>query len=301
MFRCGMLRFVVGTLSQTWSAVGAFKGISMAMSVEELKERYKLLPVWGRLAIAFVIGFLPGIYLYFDEGDALAQKLVESQTTVQTSRGKFEDARKKKSNLPQLEEQMAYTEDQLAKAKLKLPDHIIIEDILQKTAMIAKQTGVQLTVFNPAADISHTVPYQYIEAPIATEVVGHFSQIASFFDQMIHLDGTIFMRRIELTRQDASDKARAGGDGGAGVIGEGDPRKKSAYEKAQDARQNLMVHAKFDIVVFRSLSEQERLASLTQTPANASKPKRTPPSPAADGADPAAAAASSERPPSAGD
>ena len=269
----------------------------MAISVDELKERYKLLPVWGRLAIAFFIGLLPGIYLYFDEGDALAQKLVESQSAVQTSRSKFEDARKKKSNLPQLEEQMAYTEDQLAKAKLKLPDHIIIEDILQKTAMIAKQTGVQLTVFNPAADIPHSVPYQYIEAPITTEVVGHFSQIASFFDQMIHLDGTIFMRRIELTRQDGDDKARGGGGGG------GDADKKTAYEKAQDARQNLMVHAKFDIVVFRSLSEQERLASLTQTPTNVSKPKRAPPPPAADGADPAAAdgAAAAAAPPSAGD
>ncbi len=258
----------------------------MAISLDELKERYKLLPVWARLSIAVVIGVLPGIYLYFDEGDALAQKVVESQNNVQTSRDKFEDARKKKSTLPQLEEQMAYTEDQLAKAKLKLPDHIIIEDILEKTATIAKQTGVQLTAFNPAADIPHTLPYQYIEAPINTDVVGHFSQIASFFDQMIHLDGTIFMRRIELTRQDGDDKARAGG-GPAGAGAD----KKTAYEKAQDARQNLMVHAKFDIVVFRSLSEQERLSGMPQTPTNGGKPQHTPPPPAADGANPAGAGA----------
>jgi len=263
----------------------------MAISFDELKERYKMLPVWARLAVAFSIGLIPCFYLYFDEGAVLNDKLVESQQQVLSSRQKFEEARKKKANLPQLEEQLAYTEEQLAKAKLKLPDRIVIEDILQKAATIAKQTGVQLSSFNPSPDIVHTQPYQYVEAPIATEVIGRFAQVATFFDRLIHLDGTIFMRHIELTRQEADGKNGNRANQDEGTI--------SAFDLAQNARHDIKVHAKFDIVVYRSLGERDQGPNDPAAPLG-SKVKKVPAvAPLIDGAAAAAVEGNASPPPGA--
>jgi len=260
----------------------------MGISVDELKERYKMLPVWARLAVAFSVGLTPGIYLYFDEGDALNDKLVESQQLVLSSRQKFEAAREKKANLPQLEEQMAFTEEQLAKAKLKLPDRIVIEDVLQKTATIAKQTGVQLSAFNPSPDIIHTQPYQYVEAPIAAEITGRFAQVATFLDQMIHLDGTIFMRHIELTRHEPEDKKAIRANQDEGPI--------SAFDLAQNARHDLQVHAKFDIVVYRSMNDHDQGPS-ESPPVGGGKAKAAPPSAPAEAAAAAGSNAGNASPP----
>ena len=48
------------------------------MEIEELKERYKVLPIWARLLTAVVIGLVPAVYVYLDEGDALAARLDEA-------------------------------------------------------------------------------------------------------------------------------------------------------------------------------------------------------------------------------
>lgn len=215
------------------------------MDFEELKERYKLLPLWARFLIAAVLGILPGAYVYYDEGDALQAQLEQETSNEATARDKFESSRQQKANLPKLEEELAFTEEQLLKAKKKLPDSYKIEDVLQKAATIAKEVGVKLVQFDPGDEVPHVEDYKYVELPIKTELQGRFSQIAAFFDRVVHLENSIFVRKIEMTRntlEKATDATLA---------------KKTEFQIARENRQNVRLKAVFDLVIFRGMMENE--------------------------------------------
>lgn len=255
------------------------------VGVGELKERYKVLPAWGRLLVAFVIGLVPGAYVYLDESDDLDAKLTTLQTQYEESKQKFDAASQKRANLPKLEEQLQFTEEQLAKAKLKLPDNYRIEDILQRVATIAKSAGVSLVTFDPAQEAKRSQPYPYVELTIVSEIKGSFAQIAMFFDQLIHLEGTIFLRRLDLSRFDARDDKVANSEVAQGAAAA--DKKKTPFQLAQAERSNMRVRARFDVVVYRSMTSQE---SASAPPPAAAAPAKAPKAPKApDGAEGGAA------------
>jgi Tfp pilus assembly protein PilO len=147
-----------------------------------------------------VLGLIPGLYFYFDEGQSYEEKLAEITSQEATVRAEFEKARQRKSDLPKLEEKLAFTEDQLTKAKKLLPDSYIIESILEKAATLAYKTNVVLERFKPLAEIGHDSDgYRYMELPIETQITGDYQSIATFFDKVAHLDTTIFIRNIAIT------------------------------------------------------------------------------------------------------
>ncbi len=217
------------------------------MDFEELKERYKMLPLWARFLIAGIIGLLPGAYIYYDEGDALQAQLDEVGSKESEAREKFEQSRQQKANLPKLEEEMAFTEEQLLKAKKKLPDTYRIEEILQTAATIAKEVGVKLVIFDPLDEIQHPDGYKYVELPIKTEIQGRFGQIASFFDRIVHLETSIFVRRLEIARVPLQNLTAALATAPA----------KTEFQIARESRQNLRLTATFELVVFRGMSKEE--------------------------------------------
>ena len=168
--------------------------------MEELKQRYKSLPLAARLGLLIIIALLPAVYTYLEQGQEYESRLIEVQNQEQEARTQFEKARQRKASLPKLEEQLAFTEDQLSRAKKHLPDFIKIEEILEKAALIAKDTSVTLMKFKPVAEVVHSAEgYTYVELPIETEIVGTYQRIASFLDRIAHLDSTIFVREIRLT------------------------------------------------------------------------------------------------------
>lgn len=220
------------------------------MDFEEIKERYKMLPLWARFLIAGILGLLPGAYVYYDEGDALQTQLETTTGEEGEARAKFEEARQQKANVPKLEEELEFTEQQLEKAKKKLPDIFHIEDVLQKAATIAKEVGVKLVKFEPQEDILHREDYKFVEKPIKTEIEGRFGQIAAFFDRIVHLETSVFVRKIDVTRvvKEKNDEAEPGPQA---------QRQKTEFQLAKEARQNLRLRASFDIAMFRGMSKDE--------------------------------------------
>jgi Tfp pilus assembly protein PilO len=222
------------------------------MDLEELKERYKMLPLWARFLIMGAIGLLPGAYVYYDEGDALQSQLEQEQSDEVVARGDFERSRQQKANLPKLEEDLAFTEEQLVKAKKKLPDSYKIEDVLQKAATIAKEVGVKLVLFAPQAEVRHEEGYRYVELPIKTEVQGRFSQIASFFDRIVHLETSVFVRKIVLEKlvvQKTEAEMQAN-------------QQKTDFQLARESRDKLRLKGSFEMAIFRGMKDME----MTQFP-----------------------------------
>jgi Tfp pilus assembly protein PilO len=220
------------------------------MDTDELKERYKSLPMWARLLIALGAGLLPGAYIYFDEGESLAVSLDEVNQEKEAAQSKLDLAVAKKKKIPQIEERLAELEEQLEKAKKALPDSFRVEDVLQKTATIAKETGVKLALFNPEQQKPGKGEYRYMELPIATEIDGKFNQIAAFFDRLVHLEHSLFIRNLDISA--VVDASSPNGVNNAS---------KSEHQLAVEARQKLSAKGKFQIIVYRSMTDPEIAAA----------------------------------------
>ncbi len=219
------------------------------MDMDEIKSRYKGLPAWGRLLGITLLALLPAAYTWWDEGEALDEKLAAAHASEDTNREAFERDRSKKGNLPKLEEQKAFTMEQLEKARKKLPELIHIEDVLQKIATIAKETGVKLKVFRPLKEIKGGQEFKYYELPIATEINGKFSALASFYDRIVHLEGTVFVRNIDI-----SPKVGEKVDGRPGI-------KVSEADRERRERAEMTLDSAFEIVLFRGMSAAEQLTA----------------------------------------
>lgn len=216
------------------------------MDIQELKEKYKAIPVHIRLLIVGVLALAPAAYTLYDEGSALDEKLVTARSLEDANRQAFERDRSKKGNLPKLEEQKAFTMEQLEKARKRLPDQVRIEDILQKAETIAKETGVRLKVFRPEKEVGGGDEFKYMELPITTEITGKFNQIASFYDRVVHLDGTVYLRKIDIAPLPAA------------LQESGKKAQLSDAEKARRERADLTLAANFQIVVYRSMTIAEQ-------------------------------------------
>ena len=215
------------------------------MDFDELKERYRGLPIWARLLIALGIGLVPAGYVYYNEGEALTTELDEARTERDRAQVKLDRSIEKKKKIPEVEERLAELEEQLSKAKKVLPDSFRVEEVLQKAAVIAKETGVALNLFNPEEEKPGAGDYKYMELPISTEIEGRFNQIATFFDRLLHLEQSLFVRAIDI----------------GSILPDGEAANedltKSPHRIALETRQKLQAKAKFHIVVYRSMTERE--------------------------------------------
>lgn len=224
------------------------------MDIDELKDKYRKAPLGTRLAAMAVLGLLPAVYFYFEDSPILEASLGEAQGRETIERQNFEKALQTKADVPRLEQEKAYVEDEYARAKKSLPDSYKIEDVLERTATLAKETGATLRVFKPGIERTYTTPSRYAELPIATEVEGRFAQVAAFFDRVVHLESTIFVRSLELKRSESAPRASQ-------------PALEGLLNQAMAARQNVRVQANFNLHVYRGLKDGEANESLPGAPA----------------------------------
>jgi Tfp pilus assembly protein PilO len=216
------------------------------LDADELKARWKALPIWGRLAIALVLGLLPAGYTYYNEAEGLEATLAAAKQELETSKQTFETKSRMKGDLPKEEERLAFTEEQLTKAKRSLPDSFRIEDVLQKTAAIAKEVGVKYVSIVPQDEQQKGTDYKYMELPIQMRIDGKFGQVVSFFDRIVHLESAVYLSNIEIGNK---------GDGNRDSAEAAEPL--SDFERAKAARAAVTVQSTFTLLVYRSLSAGE--------------------------------------------
>lgn len=225
------------------------------MDSEELLSRYQLLPIPVRLLIAFVIGLLPAYYVYLEEGDGIETQLTEAKQRLSDIETKFEKERVKRNKLPELEAKLAFTEQQLKESAKRLPDNFFMNDVLQDTATIARDVGVELQVFDPGGAVAGGDAFKYMEMPIDIEVVGRYSQIAGFYDRLANLEKMVHVRNVRLSPRTSSGKGPGAATGSEGS--ETDPQAQRA------ARQDFRIVSTAAMVIYRAMTpaEEARLAA----------------------------------------
>lgn len=213
------------------------------MDREDLIERYRSLSVRTRILFAILLGLLPGIYIYFEDGQLLTEELEQVRTEHDAQQSKLDHALAQKKQIPQIEQRLVELEDQLGKARKALPENFRVEEVLQKAASIARETGIKIVLFKPGQEKPGVGEYKYMELPIATELSGKFNQIATFIDRLVHLKQSLLVRNISMNYVPFEDSLANS--------------TQTEHQRALDARQRVAALATVEIVVFRSMTEQE--------------------------------------------
>ena len=225
------------------------------MDVESIKISYRQMSIVKKLLIIVFVGAIPGSCAYFEEGPILQEDLERAENSRDAAKSKFQKAREQKANLPKLEEKLAFTEGELSKASKKLPDEFVMGKILQKTAMIAQDVGVDLQLFQPGKGAPAGSIFKYVELPVSLQVIGTYGQIATFFDRIVHLDLLVHIKNIEMALAQSSEKSIS--ERTAAQIKDKDLQRE-AIQRAR--RENAKIMGTADMVIFRTLTRQEELA-----------------------------------------
>lgn len=216
------------------------------MTFNDLSMRYRTAPRSYRFLIAALLGLLPGCYLLFTDYVYLTEDIELAQNERNVALKQFERAKRQASDLPKLQDKLLKTELELKEASKKLPDQFHMDRVLQKTALTARDVGVKLNLFDPGTGSPSETAYKFLELPIHVEINGTYSQIASFYDRMTHLDLLIHVKNIAMSLSTVLNT-------GQSLENKNDP--------SQNDQRNLRSHTRIkstaDIVIYRTLTNAE--------------------------------------------
>ena len=100
------------------------------------------------------------------------------------------------SQLPKVENRVKELDIRLNEALNQLPDKQQISELLGKVADKARDTGLDVKLFKPDEEIKKDF---YAEVPVEVSLQGTYHQVASFFDEVGHLDRIVNLDQFSLT------------------------------------------------------------------------------------------------------
>lgn len=216
------------------------------MDLDDLASRYREIRVLYRVIGLCIIGILPAAYHVYDQWEGLNEALKAAIAEKEVQEVKLKASLDKHQKLQKLQETLASYENQVREAAKKLPDEVYMDEILQKTELIAQDLGIGLQLFEPKEEIPSETVYKYLKLPIHVELVGTYGQIASFFDRVVHLETTIYVENIAMELNQSRETA---------------PVSLVPNEKIEEMkRAQIRLRASCDLMIFRSMTDLESQA-----------------------------------------
>ncbi len=224
--------------------------------LDELKMRYKELAFGKRLAICLVAGLLPGIYVYFDESTIVDEEYAEAETLEKAAADKLLAAENQLKNLQKTQGELEFTRDQLKKAESRLPDQIVIDEILRTMGKTSREMGVKVRVFEPKEEIIRGDEYKYSELPIRVAIEAHeYSVICEWIDKIAGSKSKIYLRSWKLGR--STPKGVRSPISTAPADSVNSQGLNSADIEAQAARDELVVTIDADFSLFKMATPEQ--------------------------------------------
>lgn len=187
-------------------------------NIESLSKLHKLL----LLAALVLIGVCSYAFFCFLPKMERVSSLRDEISTLETS---IAANRRLAAKLPQIEQEMAVREYELAMAKMLLPeDAQERERLLAAIERLGMEVGVEFLLFQPGNEVKQDF---YASREVQLRMRGEFHNLMTFFDRMARLDRLVSLDRLRLQPTVAA---------GAGPV---------------------VLNAESAIQVYRALSEQE--------------------------------------------
>lgn len=144
-------------------------------------DAYLKWPARKKALVWIVVCLLVGVAYYFlgfqprletlrgleSQYDRLGKELRENQAIA--------------DNLPRVKEEVQRLDERLALALEKLPNKEEIPTLLQTISDLGKEAGLEFLLFKPGAP---TPKDFYAEVPLELQMVGHYHDLATFFDKV---------------------------------------------------------------------------------------------------------------------
>jgi Tfp pilus assembly protein PilO len=258
------------------------------MNFQELIINYKRRSRRFRLILVLLGGLiLPLLYGWVNlDISAIESGREESQVKKERADHTLKKLIEQKKNAPRLEEQLKFTEGELASAKKRLPDEYFLDQMIQKIGLSARNAKVTLKLFTPGQESVVGGEVQYVEMPIAISLVGTYSGIAQFADSIVHYDTMLNLRNMDLKSVRQEKERSKSQSGFASTNKQEDLDLASRFDEEVKSKR---VEASMELVLFRSLKNGEQLPGSKgpetamsgstngkQPPAIASKPADSP-------------------------
>jgi len=145
--------------------------------------------------VAGAIGAIVIIYLSMFFWPLREEMAVLEKQAADLSAG-IAEAKKIVANLPQFEARVAELDAELNKALAELPDKKEIPDLLSRISDKAKDAGLDIKLFRPQDEIKRDF---YAEVPVQLEVYGTYHQVATFFDEVGHLQRIVNLNEFAMS------------------------------------------------------------------------------------------------------
>lgn len=158
-------------------------------------EKLLNLPLWQRLLLLVLIlallGTLYTIYLYQPQRDKLTQ-LTDKQEKL--SRDLVQKRRIAKQ-LPKFKQEYEKIKLKLQASLEELPNKKEIPDLLQDTASLAKDNGLDVLQFKPGQEQPREF---YARVPVNLEMQGSYHQVGLFADAVAHMSRIVNLQKLKL-------------------------------------------------------------------------------------------------------
>ena len=164
--------------------------------MNELMEKIVDAPAAARGAmLGAVAAMIFGAY-YFMFYQPVSEELVLSKDAAQKMQTEVSEKTRIAASLPKFEEEVRILDVELKKALAELPDNKEIAQLLAKVADKAKDAGLDVQLFKPRTEQRKDF---YAEVPVEIEVGGGYHQVATFFDEVSHLERIVNIDQFSMT------------------------------------------------------------------------------------------------------
>ncbi len=181
-----------------------------------MEKKYQLPLVIAGLGLSY------GLYLFYDFSTSglasLEQGLQAQESALVAKSGELRKLRNFADNIESVKLSLRELNLQLESALESLPRNYDLSGLLRKVSMIGFNSGVAIGAFRPASEVKQEGEF-YETMPIAFNVSGSFTQVLSFFDQLLHLKRVVRVEKVEM-RLAASNSEAAVRNAGAAVTTE---------------------------------------------------------------------------------
>lgn len=161
----------------------------MHPAIEEFLQRPRSHIAGAWIGILALLSLLYWQYSYRpqDREYAAQEEKVEQLTQ------KIADETRRARNLGKLKEKIKELDLKLKVALQELPDKREIPDLLSSISNLARDAGLDVTLFRPSAEMAKDF---YAEVPVSISVLGSFHQVATFFDEVGQLSRIVNINQI---------------------------------------------------------------------------------------------------------
>jgi len=155
------------------------------------------LPMWQKAAalVALVV-LIIGAYIYLG-WMPLQEEIDRQKAQVEQQRILLKKNQALAKDLPKKRAEFAKLEKQLKVALNMLPKKSQIPDLLESVSWAGKDSGLEFSVFKPAAE---RVQQIYAEVPVALSVTGTYRQLLTFLKRVGEMSRIVAIKDLNLVQ-----------------------------------------------------------------------------------------------------